>query len=385
MEQKKRIAVLGSTGSIGSQSLMVCRNREYTVEVLTAGKNIKLLEKQAREFLPQRVVVADESRYTVLKTALADTDIHVEAGPEAVCEAAALPVDVVINAIVGIAGLRPTLAALEAGNQLALSNKESLVAGGKLVMAAARQKGIVIAPVDSEHSAIFQCLQAGERGDVRGVILTASGGPFVGKTRQELAGVERKHALAHPNWSMGPKITIDSATLMNKGLELVEAMWLFDLAPEQIEVVVHRQSVIHSAVEFVDGSVIAQMGVPDMRMAIQYAITHPRRYATDGERLSLTQYRTLTFEPPDTQNFPCLAACQQAAKQGGLAPCIVNGANEQAVALFLEGKIGFLQIGDLVSAAAQEMPGGEITTLADIEQADQNAREFVLRKVAASG
>lgn len=376
------LTILGSTGSIGTQTLLVCKNLGHRVGVLTGGRNIELLARQAREFSPRLVVVADKRLYGGLRTLLADTSIRVEAGAEAIEEAAALQgADVVINAIVGIAGLRPTLAALRAGSRLALSNKEALVTGGELVMRAAAENGVEIAPIDSEHSAIFQCLRAGERGDVRGILLTASGGPFVGKTRAELAAVEVKHALAHPNWSMGAKITIDSATLMNKGLEFIEAMWLFGLAPEQIEVVIHRQSVIHSAVEFVDGSVIAQLGTPDMRTAIQYAITSPRRYATGGERLSLSRYGSLTFEPPDLETFSCLATCIRAAKAGGLAPCVANGANEQAVALFLGGGIGFLRIGELVEGAVDALGGAGGVTLEAIEAADQAAREYVMKTI----
>lgn len=374
----KEIVILGSTGSIGTQSLMVLRNLGLRVGALAAGSNIQLLEEQAREFSPRVVVVQDESRYKALKTALADTDIRVEAGGEAVCAAAALDsADLVVNAVVGIAGLRPTLAAIEAGKELALSNKEALIAGGKLVMSTARKHGVDVIPIDSEHSAIFQCLLAGRREDLSGVILTASGGPFAGKTRAELAAVEVKHALAHPNWSMGAKITIDSATLMNKGLEFVEAMWLFDLTPDQIEVVVHRQSIVHSAVEFADGSVIAQMGVPDMRGAIQYAITYPDRLPTGGMRLSLADCGSLTFEKPDLDTFACLDVMIRAAGEGGLAPCVVNGANEAAVALFLAGKIGFLRIGELAQAALEAVKPQPAHSLADIEAADAAAREYV--------
>lgn len=377
---EKTITILGSTGSIGRQSLSVCDNLGIRPGILTAGSNIALLEQQARAYRPQRVVIADARKYTALKTALADTDIAVEAGKEAVCAAAAEPTGTVIDAVIGIAGLRPALAALEAGNRLALANKEALITGGALVMQTAADKETVIVPVDSEHSAIYQCLRGGQRKDVSGVILTASGGPFVGKTKQELADVRVEQALAHPNWSMGRKITIDSATMMNKGLEFIEAMWLFNLKPKQIEVVVHRQSLIHSAVAFNDGAVIAQLSVPDMRLAIQYALTEPRRISGCCEPLSLTKYGTLTFEQPDLETFSCLATCIKAAKLGGLAPCIANGANEQAVALFLDGRIGFFDIGDAVAGAVEAIPYSGGSDITAIEAADKAAREYVLAR-----
>lgn len=378
---KKKITLLGSTGSIGTQCLEVCRQHAFAVEALAAGSNVELLERQAREFLPKRVVVADESRYSALKLALADTGIQIAAGQEAVCEAAALSgVDIAVNAVVGVAGLRPTLAALEAGNDLALANKESLVVGGELVTAAVKDSGAALFPVDSEHSAIWQCLRAGRREELSKVLLTASGGPFFGRTRDEMQSVSVAEAMNHPNWSMGSRITIDCATLMNKGLEFIEAMWLFDLAPEQIEVVVHRQSVIHSAVEFVDGSVIAQMGAPDMKGAIQYAITFPERLPLEGKKLSLFDYGSLTFARPDEETFPCLAVCRHAAAVGGLAPCVANAADEQAVALFLEGKIGFLQIGDLVAEAVEKVNRGGEVSLENIAEADAAARQFVLAR-----
>lgn len=376
---KKKIALLGSTGSIGTQCLEVCRQHGFEVKALAAGSNVELLERQAREFLPKLVVVADESRYSALKLALADTGIQIAAGQEAVCEAAALSgIDVAVNAVVGVAGLRPTLAALEAGNDLALANKESLVVGGELVTAAVERSGAALFPVDSEHSAIWQCLRAGQREELSKVLLTASGGPFFGRARAEMQSVSVAEAMNHPNWSMGSRITIDCATLMNKGLEFIEAMWLFDLAPEQIEVVVHRQSVIHSAVEFVDGSVIAQMGAPDMKGAIQYAITFPERLPLEGKKLSLFDYGSLTFARPDEEAFPCLAVCRHAAEVGGLAPCVANAADEQAVALFLEGKIGFLQIGDLVAEAVKKVNFAGEVSLESIEEVDRAARQFVL-------
>ena len=375
---------MGSTGSVGTQSLEVCRARGYRVVAITANSNTKLLAEQAREFLPQYVVVADEAKYSEMKTALEGMNIKVLAGGAAVCEAAALAnVDVVVNAIVGIAGLRPTLAALEAGNKLALANKEALIAGGELVMKTARDNSTQVVPVDSEHSAIWQCLQAGsgDSSEVRSIILTASGGPFFGYDKEKLAAVTLEQALAHPNWSMGSKISIDCATMMNKGLEFIEAMWLFTLNPAQIEVVVHRQSIVHSAVDFVDGSVIAQLGTPDMRVAIQYAISYPRHLPLNTKRLSLTDYGSLTFEKPDMNTFNCLRACVYAAERGGLAPCIANGANEMAVSLFRGGWVSFLQIGELVEAAVRDLHLPPSTKLTDIEQADIAAREYVRAKV----
>lgn len=377
----KNISLLGSTGSIGTQSLDVCENMGYEVVALTAGQNDRLLAEQARRWRPRMVAIADESRYTALKTSLADLDITVAAGEEGVCQAAALEgCDTVINAVVGIAGLLPTIAAIESGKHVALANKETLVAGGGLVMPLAKKKGVTILPVDSEHSAMLQCMTGRAPDQVRGVILTASGGPFYGKSREELAGVTPREAMAHPIWSMGSKITVDSATMMNKGLEFIEAMWLFDLRPQQIEVVIHRQSVVHSAVEFLDGSVIAQLGAPDMRLPIQYALTYPDHLPLPGKRLSLTDYGSLTFAPPDRETFRCLDVCIRAAGEGGLGACVANGANERAVALFLAGGISFLEIGELVEeAVAGVRPQGDVT-LAAIQEADALAREYVSRR-----
>ncbi|MDR2932203.1 MAG: 1-deoxy-D-xylulose-5-phosphate reductoisomerase [Oscillospiraceae bacterium] len=380
----KTITLLGSTGSIGTQSLDVCARREYKVGVLAANANVSLLEQQVRKFRPHTAVIADASKYPALKTALADLDTRVLAGPDAVCEVAAADDGadgVVINAIVGIAGLRPTLAALDAGRQVALANKEALITGGALVMDRVRNGKGGIVPIDSEHSAIWQCLNAGDRRDLSGIILTASGGPFLGHNKDKLATVSVEEALRHPNWSMGAKITIDSASMMNKGLEFIEAMWLFGVSPAQIEIVIHRQSVVHSAVEFVDGSVVALLSVPDMRSAIQYALTHPRRMPLDAKKLSLTDYGALTFEKPDCGTFQCLDACITAAARGGLAPCVANGANEQAVALFLNGKISFLKLGELVRAAIDAVKPDTVCTLDSIEDADRAAREFVRSRV----
>jgi 1-deoxy-D-xylulose-5-phosphate reductoisomerase len=374
----RNIALLGSTGSIGRQSLSVCEFLGVPVKALCARSNAGLLAEQARRFKPALVGIEDESRYKELKTLLADTNVKVIAGKGAAGEAAALgDADFVLNALVGIAGLRPALAAIEAGKTLALANKECLVAGGSLVMEAAAQKGVQVLPVDSEHSAIFQCLQAGMREDVRGIILTASGGPFFGKKRGELMDIAPEQALCHPNWKMGPKITVDCATMMNKGLELIEAMWFFGLEASQVEIVVHRQSAIHSAVEFCDGSIIAQLGALDMRSAIQYAITYPRHFPRGNGRLSLAKLGALTFHEPDYETFACLKLCIDAANAGGLAPCVASGANEAAVELFLEGKLSFLGIGDAVAAALRDVRPQEGASLEAIEDADLAAREHV--------
>ena len=373
----RKITVLGSTGSIGTQTLDVIRHLNGAVEGLAAHRNTALLEKQAREFCPRRVAVGDPDCYGALKTALADTDIEVSAGPQAVAALAAEPADAVLNAVVGIAGLESTLAALEAHNTLALANKESLVTGGELVMRRAKETKTPLLPVDSEHSAIFQCLNGENRDRIERIILTASGGPFFGRDRAFLASVTPDQALHHPNWSMGAKITVDSATLMNKGLELIEAMHLFSVRPEQIEIHVHRQSIIHSAVEFADGAVIAQLGTADMRIPIQYALTYPDRADNAFERLSLTDVGTLTFEKPDTETFKCLPICIKAINEGGLAPTAVNGANEEAVALFLQGKIKFLQIADLVEKALAEVKNKRDFTLEDIFETDKAARKLV--------
>lgn len=383
----KKIALLGSTGSIGQQSLSVCRFLKIPVTSLVANSNVKLLAEQAREFRPALVGICDKGRYNELKTALEGLDTEIIAGKEAaVAAAASEDAEIVINAIVGIAGLRPALAAIEAKKTLALANKESLVTGGLLVTSAAKRLGVPVIPVDSEHSAIFQSMRAGRREDVSSVILTASGGPFFGKTADELRSVKVEDALKHPNWSMGKKITIDSATLMNKGLELIEAMWFFGVSPGQVEIVVHRQSVLHSAVEFADGSIIAQLGPLDMRNAIQYAITYPRHLPCgDNKRISLTDIAALTFEKPDYETFKCLSVCIEAAKMGGLAPCTVNGANEQAVELFLNGKISFTQIGELVEAALDAMTPRSYFSIEDVENADMAAREFVLKNYTFKG
>lgn len=379
----KKLSLLGSTGSIGTQALQVVQNlreqgEKWEVAALAARSSVNRLEEQARKFHPEVVAVFDEGAALSLRQSLRDTDIQVLSGMEGLCEAAAWPgADLTLNAVVGMVGLQPTLAALQAGKALALANKETLVAGGAIVMEAARKRNLPILPVDSEHSAIFQCLQGcPERGALKKLVLTASGGPFFGRSRQELAGVTREQALRHPNWDMGAKITIDSATMMNKGLEVMEASWLFDLPEHRIEVVVHRESVIHSMVEYQDNAVVAQLGVPDMAVPIQYALTYPRRMPSPAGELDLCALGKLTFYPPDREAFPCLELCREALRRGGLVPAAANGANEQAVALFLEGKIGFLDIPRLVEAAMDRQAPG-IVTLEAVLEADQEARAFV--------
>lgn len=379
----KKLSLLGSTGSIGTQALQVVQNlreqgEKWEVAALAARSSVNRLEEQARKFHPEVVAVFDEGAALSLRQSLRDTDIQVLSGMEGLCEAAAWPgADLTLNAVVGMVGLQPTLAALQAGKALALANKETLVAGGAIVMETARKRNLPILPVDSEHSAIFQCLQGcPERGALKKLVLTASGGPFFGRSRQELAEVTREQALRHPNWDMGAKITIDSATMMNKGLEVMEASWLFDLPEHRIEVVVHRESVIHSMVEYQDNAVVAQLGVPDMAVPIQYALTYPRRMPSPAGELDLCALGKLTFYPPDREAFPCLELCREALRRGGLVPAAANGANEQAVALFLEGKIGFLDIPRLVEAAMDRQAPG-VVTLETVLEADQEARAFV--------
>lgn len=373
----KTVSVLGSTGSIGTQSLEVCRKHGLRVCALAANSNTKMLEEQAREFSPVSVCVFSAAAYTDMKDRLADTDVKVLSGMEGLCEVACeKSADIILNSVVGMVGLLPTLTAINAGKDIALANKETLVAGGNLVMSLAREKGVNIYPVDSEHSAVFQCLRGNRRSQVKGMILTASGGPFFGMTEDQLRSVTREQALKHPNWEMGNKITIDSATLMNKGLEFIEAKWLFDLKPEQIEIVVHRQSVVHSAVEYMDNSVIAQLGVPDMKIPIQYALLYPERVECPTRHLSLTDYGTLTFEKPDIKTFRCLGAAIEAIKKGGAYPCLVNGANEEAVKAFLSGDIGFTRIGEIVSSVLTYFRYSDITCYEDVVKADKAAREY---------
>ena len=373
----KRLIILGSTGSIGVQALEVAERNDYRVTALAAGKNTQLLEKQARKFKPDIVAVSDETAAQDLKIRLQDTDIKVFSGEDGVCAAAQYEGDIVLNAIVGIAGLRPTLAAIDAGKTIALANKETLVAGGEIVNRRLKETGVKLLPVDSEHSAIFQSLQGAPHGSLKKILLTASGGPFYGKTKKELESVTVKDALNHPNWSMGAKITVDSATLMNKGLEVIEAVRLFDVAPDDIEVLVHRQSIVHSGIELSDGALIAQLGTPDMRLPIQYALTYPERADFAFEHLSLADIGTLTFARPDTDTFRCLPICIEAVKQGGLAPAAVNGANEEAVALFLAGKIKFLQIAEMAQKALISVNNKKEYTIEDVFEADKAARQLI--------
>ena len=373
----KDLIILGSTGSIGTQSLEVAHEQGYSVSGLVAGSNIDLLEKQAREWKPKTVAVFNEQSAKDLKLRLADTDVKVLSGSEGVCQVASGEGDTVINAIVGIAGLKPTLSAIESGKTIALANKETLVTGGEIVNRKAKEKGVKILPVDSEHSAIFQSLQGAPKGSLKKILLTASGGPFFGKKKSDLENVTVKEALNHPNWSMGAKITIDSATLMNKGLEVIEAVHLFGISADNIEVLVHRQSIIHSGVELSDGAVIAQLGTPDMRLPIQYALTYPERSNYAFEKLDLFKVGTLTFEKPDTDTFRCLPLCIKAINEGGILPTVVNGANEEAVRLFLDGKCKFLQIAELVEKALNSVNNIKDFTLDDIFAADKLAREIV--------
>ncbi|MDE6731555.1 MAG: 1-deoxy-D-xylulose-5-phosphate reductoisomerase [Oscillospiraceae bacterium] len=379
-----KIVLLGSTGSIGKQTLDVCRAHNIVIKALSANSDVETLEAQAREFLPEYAVIADETLVKDLKTRLADTEIKVHGGEKGLCEIAALPGCRVVNAIVGMAGLVPTLSAIRAGNDVALANKETLVTGGKLVMDAVERSGVKLLPVDSEHSAIFQCLQGAAGNKFSKIILTASGGPFYGKNLGELAGVTKEQALAHPNWAMGEKITIDSATLMNKGLELIEAVWLFGAEPSQIQIVVQRESVIHSAVEFEDGAIIAQLGSADMRLPIQYALTYPERLDCPAKKLSFEDLSALTFGTPDEKTFVCLAAAKRAIEKGGNAPCIINCANETAVRLFLDGRIRFLDIGDAVEESLSEVKFIANPTLYELLDTQKSAEKFVLTKFGLS-
>lgn len=376
----EKIVLLGSTGSIGKQTLDVCRAHNIEVKALSANSDVETLEAQAREFSPEYAVIADETLVKDLKARLADTAIKVLGGEKGLCEIAALPSCRVVNAVVGMAGLVPTLAAIRAGNDVALANKETLVTGGKLVMDAVKRSGVRLLPVDSEHSAIFQCLRGAEGNKFSKIILTASGGPFYGKNLGELAGVTKEQALAHPNWEMGEKITIDSATLMNKGLEFIEAVWLFGAEPSQIQIVIQRESVIHSAVEFEDGAIIAQLGSADMRLPIQYALTYPERLDCPAKRFSFEDFKALTFGEPDEKNFVCLAAAKRAIEKGGNAPCVINCANETAVRLFLDGRIRFLDIGDAVEESLENVKFIANPTLYELQDTQKAAEVFVYKK-----
>ena len=377
----KKITLLGSTGSIGTQSLDVVRMQGYEVFGLSANTQVDAVLRQIVEFHPKFVCMADEAAADRLAAALAGQPDapKVLRGAEGLRELAAMEgPDVVLNSVVGIAGLGASLAAIESGHDLALANKESLVTGGKLVTDAVAKHGVKLLPVDSEHSAIFQCLQdANSAKSLTKILLTASGGPFFGMTTEQLRGKTKADALKHPNWNMGAKITIDSATLMNKGLELIEAVWLFGLPPEKVQIVVQRQSIIHSAVQFSDNSIIAQLGVPDMRIPIQYALTWPYRAPSPVPELDFTQLKQITFDVADEETFRCLAACKKAIGKGGLGPCAANGANEEAVALFLQDKIGFLDIGRLVEGVVDSDSFGGSYTLNDVYECDRMARAYV--------
>lgn len=375
----KSLSILGSTGSIGTQSLDVARLRGYNVEALTAYSDVARMETQIREFHPKTVAMVEEKAAADLKVRVADTNTKVLSGKDGVCACArADGADTVLNSVVGMAGLEPTLAAIDAKKKLALANKETLVAGGQLVMEAAKKNGVSILPVDSEHSAIFQALQGRPaNAALKKIILTASGGPFFGKTKKELEKVTVADALKHPNWEMGAKITVDSATMMNKGLELIEAVWLFSVRPQDVQIVVHRESIVHSAVEYTDNSVIAQLGLPDMRIPIQYALTYPERFESPVGELSLSEIGKLTFFEPDYDTFQCINLCRTAINKGGLFPAAVNSANEQANAMFRRGEIGFLDIAARVAKVLETAPQKEHYTLEDVLKTDRWARETV--------
>lgn len=380
----KKIAIFGSTGSIGTQALEVVRANpdRFSVEVLTAHANDELLIRQALEYKPNVVVIVDDTKYLKVKEALANEDVKVFAGEAALEQAAGMNTyDIMLAAIVGYAGLKPTLKAIECGKIIALANKETLVVAGDLMVQKARETGSVLIPVDSEHSAIFQCLVGEMRNPIEKIILTASGGPFRGKKPNFLVNVKRDHALQHPNWTMGAKITIDSATLMNKGLEMIEAKWLFGLKPEQIQVVIHPQSIIHSMVQFEDGSIKAQMGLPDMKLPIQYALGFPERIKNDFPRFNFKKFETLSFEEPDTRTFKNLALATDALFKGGNLPCVMNAANEIAVWAFLRNRIGFLDMMVVVEKAMQKVSFIEKPTLADYLESDADARGYAAELV----
>jgi 1-deoxy-D-xylulose-5-phosphate reductoisomerase len=379
MTKKKGIAILGSTGSIGTQALEVIEAYPefFDLEVITAGKNAELLIEQAKKYQPNTVVISDESSYQKVKEALWDLDIHVYSGSEALCQVVeSAEVDTVLTALVGYAGLKPTLRAIEAKKTIALANKETLVVAGELVTKMARENGVNIYPVDSEHSAIFQCLVGEFHNPIEKIYLTASGGPFRGFTLEQLKNVKREQALKHPNWSMGAKITIDSASLMNKGLEVIEAKWLFNLKPEQIDVIVHPQSIVHSLVQFEDGSMKAQMGLPDMKLPIQFALTYPDRFKTDFPRFNFMDYPNLTFEKPDRAVFKNLDLAYKAMAMEGTAACILNAANEISVEAFLNEKISFLDIADINEKTMLGVPMVHEPLYEDYVDSDLKAREF---------
>ncbi|MDR1675261.1 MAG: 1-deoxy-D-xylulose-5-phosphate reductoisomerase [Tannerella sp.] len=381
---KKQLAILGSTGSIGTQALEVVSEHPDLFEVyaLTANEQAELLIEQARRYLPEVVVIASERKYPAVKEALSDLPVKVWAGADAIAQVVQFePVDMVLTALVGYAGLQPTIAALQAGKAIALANKETLVVAGELVIALAKEHRATILPVDSEHSAIYQCLNGEWNSPVEKIILTASGGPFRTKTPDELAHVTKAQALRHPNWSMGAKVTIDSASMMNKGFEMIEAKWLFGLVPEQIQVLVHPQSVIHSMVQFADGAVMAQLGVPDMKLPIAYAFSWPQRLKSVSERLDFSRYATLTFEEPDPRRFRNLALAYEAMRRGGNMPCILNAANEVAVAAFLREQTGFLQMSEVIEQTLAKATFLATPTYEDYVQTDREARRIAEEEV----
>ena len=380
---KRTLSILGSSGSIGQQTLKVAEVCGHNVAAITVNRSVELAEKQVRQFSPRLAVAVDERAAAELRVRLADTGTKVLSGQEGLLEAASLPeADTVVTAIVGVAGLKPTLAAIDCGKRIALANKETLVCAGELVMARAEEKGAEIVPVDSEHSAIFQCLQGCKnRGEVRRLIITASGGPFYGKSSKELSLVTKEQALKHPNWAMGAKITIDSATLMNKGLEFIEAMRLYAMPPERIQIVVHRESIVHSLVEFEDGAILAQLGSADMCLPIQYALTWPERTPGPAKPLNLLSCPPLTFAEPDLEAFPCLKMAMECARIGGTSCTVLNSANEAAVELFRQDRIAFGQIPDLVAEALDRIPNTGHPAMEEILEADRRARECVAEAV----
>jgi 1-deoxy-D-xylulose-5-phosphate reductoisomerase len=388
---KRHIAILGSTGSIGKQALEViqAQKEHFVVEVLTANGNTETLIEQARAFTPNAVVIADESKLQLVRNALKDLPIKVFGGIDSISQIVQMDeIDIVLTALVGYAGLKPTLAAINAGKHIALANKETLVVAGELITAAAKEKAVNIYPVDSEHSAIFQCLVGEWQNPVEKIYLTASGGPFRGKDKSYLATVTKEQALKHPNWDMGAKITIDSATLMNKGLEMIEAKWLFNLKPNQIDVIIHPQSIIHSIVQFEDGSMKAQMGLPDMKLPIQYALGYPQRLKSKFTRFDFANYSSLSFEKPDTETFRNLSLATEALHRAGNMPCIINAANEVAVAAFLQNEIGFLEMSDLIEDSMQKASYVPHPTYEDYANTDKEtrrlAREFISSKTIVS-
>ena len=374
---KKKIAILGSTGSIGRQTLSVISEHDdmYEAYVLTANNSVELLIEQAKQYKPETVVIANEQHYETVKTALEDLPIKVFTGSDALCQVVEDDnVDVVVAAMVGFAGLRPTISAIRAKKTIALANKETLVVAGELICRLAEENGVPVLPVDSEHSAVFQCLEPGNK--IEKILLTCSGGPFRTYSSQQLLSVTKQDALAHPTWNMGDKITIDSATLMNKGFEVIEARWLFGVKGEQITVVVHPQSVIHSMVQFEDGAVKAQLGVPDMRLPIQYALSYPKRLKSSYDRIDFFQLKDLTFSSPNTERFPCLALAYEALRQGGNKPCVLNAANEVANRAFIEEKISFVQIGEIIEKTLNKVDFVKDSTLETYLQTDKQAREY---------